>query len=135
MKKGKIVLTVIKESDGSFGLLGQPEKNLHELIATQADSWEALKAKAVESVNAFLKEKDRPPISIKEIDFSFDLPSFLDANPQLTAAALSHQPERNKTLLNQKASSKKKAPNRQTDRILAALKQLGRKPSKSRAKK
>lgn len=135
MKKRKIVLTVIKESDGRFGVLGHPEKHPLELITTQADSWEELKVNAVEKVNAFLKEKDQPPISLTEIDFSFDLPSFLDNYPQLTATALAQQAEKRKSLLKERTAGHKKVTNSQTDQILAALKQLDGKSPQSKTKK
>ncbi|WP_224994940.1 hypothetical protein [Cesiribacter sp. SM1] len=130
MKKNKIILTAIKESDGSFSAIGQVGKNNQDLIATQGDTWDELKKSALEAVNTFLKRKDKAPITLNEIDLSFDLPSFLDAYPQLNVSALSNQAGGRKPLVSQPVPGRKQATDRKVLHILAAVKQLCSKPSK-----
>lgn len=125
MKKKKIILTVIKEADGGFSAIGYAGKNNQDLIAAQGDTWEKLKEMALDAVNLYLKNKDKAPVTINEVNFSFDLPSFFDAYPQMSASALAKQTVLNKSLLSQSASGKKNASDRQVHRILAAVKQLG----------
>ncbi len=124
MKKNKIILTVIKESDGGFSAIGQYHQ---DLIATQGDTWNELKERALDAVNLHLKHKGKTTVSLHEIDFSFDLPSFFDAYPRLDAAALAKQTYAKARLSDQRVSDKKKPSERQVHRILAAVKQLGSK--------
>jgi hypothetical protein len=130
VKKNKIILTVIKESDGSFSAIGHMGKNVQDLIAAQGDTWDELKELALEAVNLYLKDNGKTTVSIHEIDFSFDLPSFFDPYPQLDAAALAKNTDVKTRLLNQRVSGKKKASERQVQRILAAVKLLRSKSSK-----
>ena len=130
MKKNKIILTVIKESDGGFSAIGNIGKNKQDLITTQGDTWDELKEKALNAVNLYLKEKSKSSVTFNELDFSFDLPSFLDAYPQLDAAALAKQADVNAPMLSKNASGKKKAADRQLHRILSAVKQLRNESSK-----
>lgn len=135
MKKSKILLTVIKESDGGFSVLGHPGKNQKELVSTQADTWEELKESALTAVNGFLKDKGHVPVTMEEISFSFDLPSFLDTYPQLTTSALAEGADTKTARVKQPATGKKKAPDRQLHRILSAVKQLDKAPTASKAKR
>ena len=124
MKKNKIILTVIKESDGGFSAIGHLGKNNQDLIVTQSETWDELKEISLGTVNLYLEDKGKTKVSINEIDFSFDLPSFLDTYPQLDASALAKQTGIEKSSLSKKDPGKKKASDRQAHRILAAVKQL-----------
>jgi predicted RNA-binding protein Jag len=124
VKKNKIILTVIKESDGGFSAIGHLGQYHQDLIATQGDTWNELKELALEAVNEYLKHKGKITVSIHEIDFSFDLPSFFDAYPKLDAAALAKQTDVKAHFSDRRVSGNKKAKERQVHRILAAVKQL-----------
>lgn len=115
------MFTVIKESDGGFSVLGHPGKNNKALIATQGETWEELREKALDAVNTYLKRKGEASVTIDEIDFSFDLPSFFDAYPQLNASTFLNQTGVRKSI----SPGKKQATDRQVNRIVAAVKQLG----------
>ena len=122
MKRNKIVFTVIKESDGGFSAIGHAGKSHQNLIAAQGDTWEELKEMTLSAVNLHLKDQDKAPVTIDKIDYSFDLPSFFDAYPQVDASVLTNQAGKNKASSSRKASGKKQAPARQLHRILEAVK-------------
>ena len=67
MKKNKIILTVIKESDGSFSAIGHVGKNNQDLITTQGDTWYELKETALNAVNMYLKDKGKPTVTFIEL--------------------------------------------------------------------
>jgi hypothetical protein len=133
MKKKKILLVLIKEADGSFSALGHPERDRQELVSAQADSWEELKEKALLAVNAYRNSKGQEPVTHAELEFSFDLPSFFDAYPTISAAALAPQGTSGKGADRKAQSGRKKTTGRQLHRILEAVKELDSEPSKRSA--
>lgn len=125
MKRNKIVFTVIKESDGGFSAIGHAGKRNQHLIAAQGDTWEELKEMALDAVNLYLKRMDIAPVTVDNVDYSFDLPSFFDAYPHIDTTALSNHARRKNAFPSQHAQGIKKTPDRQLHRILEAVKPLG----------
>ncbi|EMR01341.1 hypothetical protein ADICEAN_03521 [Cesiribacter andamanensis AMV16] len=125
MRKRRIVMAVIKEADGGFGVLGHPGAGTRQLIAAQADSWEEVQERALDAVNHHLQEKGQGPVAAADISYSFDLPSFFDAYPQLPASALVEQGVAAKSQAGKAGVGRKKPADRKLHRIVEAVAQLG----------
>lgn len=121
MKKPKIKVTIMKENVGY---------SAHTLvkssfIATEAESFEELKANVLEAVNLTFEETEMV-YSIDEIQFEYDLASFFAFYKVINAKALSERIGMNQSLLAQYIKGIKKPSAPQTKRILEGVQQIGR---------
>jgi hypothetical protein len=121
MKKPKIKITVTKEDTGySANTLVNGN-----FIATEAETFEELKANVLEAVNLSFDEKGFI-YAIEEIGFEYDLESFFDFYKVINAKALSERIGMNQSLLAQYIKGIKKPSVTQTKRILQGVQQIGR---------
>ncbi|WP_224994317.1 hypothetical protein [Cesiribacter sp. SM1] len=125
MKKQRIIFTVIIERDGSFSAIGHTGKNNSELIAAQGDSWAELKKETLKRANLYLEEKGKSPLAAGHIDYSFDLPSFFDAYPQMDVSHLSQLKGEKHSRTKITNGSKNNVADRQLYRILDAVQKAG----------
>lgn len=121
MKKPKIKITVTKEDTG-YSANALVDKNF---IATEAETFEELKASILEAVNLSFEEKGFV-YEIDEIQFEYDLESFFDFYKVINAKALSERIGMNQSLLAQYIKGIKKPSATQTKRILQGVQQIGR---------
>jgi thymidine kinase len=121
MKKPKIKMTVTKEDTG-YSANALVNENF---IATEAETFEELKANVFEAVNLSFDEKGFV-YSIDEIQFAYDLESFFDFYKVINAKALSERIGMNQSLLAQYIKGHKKPSVAQTKRILQGVQQIGR---------
>lgn len=119
--KPKIELTVIKEDIG-YSVTG---KWHDRFIATTGDTWEELKAMALEAVNLTFEDLGYT-YTISEIKFKYDLESFFDFYKVINAKALSERIGMNQSLLAQYIKGIKKPSTSQTKRILQGVQQIGK---------
>ncbi|SRR5690606_967656 len=127
MKKPKIKITVTKEDTGySANTLVKDN-----FIATEAETFEELKANVLEVVN-FTFENEGFDYNIEEIQFEYDLESFFDFYKVINAKALSERIGMNQSLLAQYIKGIKKPSSSQTKRILLGVQQIGRELSEVR---
>ena len=96
MNKPKIKMTIIKEESG----YSATSKVGEHFIATEADSFEEIKASILESVNFTFNEKGFT-YGIEEIKFEYDLASFFEFYNVINAKALSERIGMNQSLLGQ----------------------------------
>jgi hypothetical protein len=121
MKRPKIKITIIKEETGySANIL--VSKNF---IATEAETFEELRANVLEAVNLAFGKKGFV-YTINEIQFEYDLESFFDFYKVINAKALSERIGMNQSLLAQYIKGIKKPSVPQTKRILEGVQQIGR---------
>jgi thymidine kinase len=121
MKKPKIIITVTKEDTGySANTLVN-----NNFIATEAETFEELKASILEAVNLSFEDMGFVYV-IDEIQFEFDLESFFDFYKVINAKALSERIGMNQSLLAQYIKGVKKPSATQTKRILQGVQQIGR---------
>ena len=127
MKKPKITITVTKEDTGYSinALVG------NNFIATEAETFEELKANALEAVNLTFEDLGHT-YAIEEIRFEYDLESFFDFYKVINAKALSERIGMNQSLLAQYIKGIKKPSAPQTKRILQGVQQIGRELSEVR---
>jgi hypothetical protein len=121
MKKPKIKVTIIKENLG-YSAHALVKSNF---IATEAESFEELKANVLEAVNLTFEEKEMV-YTIDEIQFEYDLASFFAFYKVINAKALSERIGMNQSLLAQYIKGIKKPSAPQTKRILEGVQQIGR---------
>ena len=121
MRKPKIKITVTKENTG-YSANTSINTNF---IATEADTFEELKANILEAVNLAFEEKGFV-YSVEEIKFEYDLESFFDFYKVINAKALSERIGMNQSLLAQYIKGIKKPSTPQTKRILQGVQQIGR---------
>ncbi len=127
MKKPKIKITVTKEDTG-YSANTMVNDNF---IATEAETFEELRANVLEAVNLAFEDKDFV-YTLEEIDFEYDLESFFDFFKVINAKALSERIGMNQSLLAQYIKGIKKPSVSQTKRILQGVHQIGRELSEAR---
>jgi len=120
-RKRKTNVTVIKEGVG-YSATSTINNNF---IATEAETFEELKAKLLEALN-FTFEKSDEEYTIDDLQFSFDLESFFDFYKVINAKALSERIGMNQSLLAQYIKGIKKPSPAQTKRILTGVQQIGK---------
>ncbi|MCF8379690.1 MAG: hypothetical protein K9H49_08950 [Bacteroidales bacterium] len=127
MRKPKIKISITKENKGySANVLVNGN-----FIATEAETFEELKATILEAVNLSFEDKGFI-YSIEEIQFEYDLESFFDFYKVINAKALSDRIGMNQSLLAQYIKGSKKPSANQTKRILRGVQQIGRELSEVR---
>lgn len=121
MRKPKIKITITKEDTGysANALVGE------NFIATEAETFEKLKANVLEAVNLSFEDKGFV-YAIEEIQFEYDLESFFDFYKVINAKALSERIGMNQSLLAQYIKGRKKPSAPQIKRILQGVQQIGR---------
>jgi len=127
MRKPKIKITVTKEETG-YSATALISVNF---IATEAETFEELKANVLEAINLSFEDKDFV-YTIEEIQFEYDLESFFDFYKVINAKALSERIGMNQSLLAQYINGIKKPSITQTKRILQGVQQIGRELSEVR---
>ncbi len=121
MRKPKITMTVLKEDAGysATAIVGDT------FIATEADTFDALKENIIEAVNLTFEDKGYV-YDIEDIKFEYDLESFFDFYKVINAKALSERIGMNQSLLAQYIKGIKKPSKAQTERILKGVQDIGR---------
>ena len=127
MNKPKIKITITKENTG-YSATTVVDDNF---IATEAETFDELKANILEAVNLAFEDKGFV-YSIDEIQFEYDLESFFDFYKVINAKALSERIGMNQSLLAQYIKGIKKPSAAQTKRILQGVQQIGRELSEAR---
>ena len=121
MKKRIVKLVVIKEDLGYSA-----STNIgNSFVATEADSFEELKARMIEALN-FTFEESGVIYTLNDLAFEFDLESFFDFYKVINAKALSERIGMNQSLLAQYIKGIKKPSPAQVKRILQGVQQIGR---------
>lgn len=121
MKNKKVRVVVIKEDRG-YSASTTIDKNF---IATEADSFEELKAGMLTALN-FTFEDRSLIFALEDLLFEYDLESFFDFYKVINAKALSERIGMNQSLLAQYIKGIKKPSSAQKRRILLGVQQIGR---------
>jgi len=121
MRKRKANVIVIKEGVGYSATSTIDSR----FVATEADTFEDLKAGMLEALNYTFEEVDIE-YTLNDIRFEFDLESFFDFYRVINAKALSERIGMNQSLLAQYIKGIKKPSPAQTKRILKGVQQIGR---------
>lgn len=122
-KMTNIKFTVGKTSTGFDAYY---EKDGTIVAVTTGDSIAELKNNALEAYNLYAEESKLKTITADHINFEFDLPSFFEYYPVISAKALSARVGINHTLLSQYVTGVKKPSEKQVHRILSEIKAIGK---------
>ncbi|WP_183560648.1 helix-turn-helix domain-containing protein [Mucilaginibacter sp. SP1R1] len=121
-------MTTIRFTVGktSTGFDAYYENNGSIVAVTTGDTMTELRHNALEAYNLYAVEAGRKAINIENISFEFDLPSFFEYYPVISAKALSARVGINNTLLSQYVTGIKKPSAKQVNRILTEVKAIGK---------
>ncbi|MBB6109733.1 hypothetical protein SAMN05421821_105151 [Mucilaginibacter lappiensis] len=121
-------MTTIKFTVGktSTGFDAYYENNGNVVAVTTGDTIAELKINALEAYNIYAEETGKKSITAEKISFEFDLPSFFEYFPVISAKALSARVGINNTLLSQYVNGIKKPSHKQVQRILTEVKVIGK---------
>lgn len=121
MKKQTVKMNVERNQDGFWAYAKVKEGT----IATQGDTLEELKANMVEATNLFF-EDEGIAYTIEEIAITFDIESFFEYYGIINAKALAARIGMSQSLLAQYAKGIKKPSEKQAERIMVGVRNLGR---------
>jgi len=110
----------------STGFSAYHEDNDNILAATTGFNIPELKNNILESYNLFAEHQQRQPITTAQIGLQFDLSSFFEFYKEINAAALGRRIGINKSLISEYVNGKRTPSEKQVQRILTGIKQLGR---------
>lgn len=96
------------------------------VAVTTGDTISDLKENALAAYNLYAEESGKKQITADNINFEFDLPSFFEYYPVISAKALSARIGINHTLLSQYVTGVKKPSGKQVHRILDEVKAIGK---------
>lgn len=94
-------------------------------VATTGDNLDELKANIIEAINLYLEDEGKE-ISINDLKITLDIPQFFEFYNVINAKALSERIHMNQSLLAQYINGVKSPSEKQTQRILDGVRQLGR---------
>lgn len=84
-----------------------------------------VKRNMLDGLNFYFEDKGKK-ITMDDLKFKIDLSSFFDLYPIINTSALSRKVGMNKTLLSQYSTGKKKASEKQVQRILEGIREAGK---------
>ena len=95
-------------------------------VTTTGKDFEELKNNMLEALNLYLDHTGKKNITAKQIITKIDLPSFFEFYSVINAKALSKRINMNESLLSQYVTGKKEPSEKQINRILIGVKELGK---------
>lgn len=110
----------------STGFDAYHERNDTIVAVTTGDTIAELRTNALGSYNLYAKESGHKEVTADNIIFEFDLPSFFEYYPVVSAKALSARVGIHHTLLSQYVTGIKKPSNKQVQRILTEVKAIAK---------
>ena len=94
-------------------------------VTTTGESAEDLRMNILEALNTWLEFKGMPLASQEQIKAKLDLPQFFNYFKEINSKALSKRIQMNETLLSQYVNGKKDPSDKQLNRLLKGIKELG----------
>jgi len=110
----------------STGFSTYAEKFSEFPIASTGATMTQLKSNVFDAVNSYLEYVEKQPITSDEISLTLDLPQFFEYYKEINAKVLSRRIGMNHTLLSQYVNGIKKPSEKQVQRILMGVRQLGK---------
>ena len=95
-------------------------------VFTTGKDFEELKANMLEALNLYLDFSEKKLVTAESIITKIDLPSFFEFYSVINAKALSKRINMNESLLSQYVTGKKEPSEKQINRILTGVKELGK---------
>jgi len=95
-------------------------------VATTGKNFEELKTNMLDALNLYLDYNKQKPVTAAEMIPKIDLPSFFEFYSVINAKALSKRINMNESLLSQYVTGKKEPSEKQIQKILRGVKDLGK---------
>ena len=95
-------------------------------VFTTGKNFEELKGNMLDALNLYLEHSEKKPVTAENIITKVDLPSFFEFYSVINAKALSKRINMNETLLSQYVNGKKEPSEKQINKILTGIKDLGK---------
>ena len=95
-------------------------------VFTTGKNFEELKGNMLDALNLYLEHAEKKPVTAENIITKVDLPSFFEFYSVINAKALSKRINMNETLLSQYVNGKKEPSEKQINKILTGIKDLGK---------
>ena len=95
-------------------------------VFTTGKNFEELKENMLDALNLYLEFSEKKAVTAENIITKIDLPSFFEFYSVINAKALSKRINMNETLLSQYVNGKKEPSEKQINRILTGVKELGK---------
>ena len=120
----KTILFIVGKTRTGFDAYREEAGN--NLIATTGSNITELKENILEAYNLYLSDREVPAISIDQITFQFDLPSFFVFYKEINASALGKRIGMHKSLISEYVNGKRKPSEKQVKKILGGVKELAK---------
>lgn len=120
MKNFKFIVEQTKTGYSAFA----EDENLP--VFTTAKNYEELKRNMLNALNLYLEQTEKKLVTAEQIIPKIDLPSFFKFYSVINAKALSRRINMNETLLSQYVNGKKEPSEKQINKILSGVKELGK---------
>jgi predicted RNase H-like HicB family nuclease len=95
-------------------------------VYTTGKSITELKANIVEAINLYNEEMNFPEVNESQVNITLDLPQFFEYYKVINAKALSSRVGMNQSLLAQYVGGQKKPSQKQTEKIISGIRELGK---------
>lgn len=95
-------------------------------VYTTGRSITNLKENILEALNLYNEEMNLPEVNESQIQITLDLPQFFEYYKVINAKALSSRVGMNQSLLAQYVGGQKKPSQKQTEKIISGIRELGR---------
>jgi predicted RNase H-like HicB family nuclease len=95
-------------------------------VYTTGRSITHLKENILEALNLYNEEMNLPEVNESQIQITLDLPQFFEYYKVINAKALSSRVGMNQSLLAQYVGGQKKPSQKQTEKIISGIRELGR---------
>ncbi|QNS42181.1 XRE family transcriptional regulator [Chryseobacterium manosquense] len=114
---------VVERTQTGFSAFAEDE-NLP--VFTTGKDFEEIKTNILEALNLYLEHAGKKAATAENIITKLDLPSFFEFYSVINAKALSKRINMNETLLSQYVNGKKEPSEKQIQKILTGIKDLGK---------
>lgn len=121
MKKLDFIIEKGKDGYGAY----REEKGLG-LITTMGNTVAEVKKNIVEAYNLFAEVSGKAEITEEQIELKYDLASFFEFYQEINVSALGKRIGMQKSLLSEYKNGSRKPSDKQVNRILTGIKDLGR---------
>lgn len=120
----KNYLFIVEKTTTGFSAYAEDFETLP--VGTTGETMTELKANILEAANLYLEYIGKPTITSENITASLDLPQFFEYYKVINAKVLSSRIGINNTLLSQYVNGNKKPSEKQVQKILNGVRELGK---------
>lgn len=114
---------IVERTSTGFSAYSEDERTP---VFTTGKNFEELKTNMLEALNLSLEHAGKKAVTAESIITKIDLPSFFEFYSVINAKALSKRINMNETLLSQYVNGKKEPSEKQVNKIMTGIKELGK---------